>query len=139
MSRFSKFKNFINGDDDDYDEGDYIDDEDGSAVRRTSRRGDDEDKVLRINAKTRLMVTLVKPKDFDECRDIADSLKAQNAVVLNLEDTNPPVAGRIVDFLSGVAYANNGSIKRVAKSTFIITPFDVDISGMGADDLDLQF
>lgn len=50
-------------------------------------------------------------------------------MVLNLEKTEKDVSRRIVDFLSGVAYANNGKIQRVATSTFIITPYDVDISG----------
>ncbi len=49
--------------------------------------------------------------------------------MLNLESTNKDTARRLVDFLSGVAYANNGQIKRVANSTFIITPYNVDIMG----------
>ena len=50
-------------------------------------------------------------------------------MVLNLESANRDVARRLVDFLSGVAYANGGQLKRVANSTFIITPFNVDIMG----------
>ena len=49
--------------------------------------------------------------------------------MLNLESTNKEVSRRLVDFLSGVAYANRGNLKRVANSTFIITPFNVDIMG----------
>ena len=52
--------------------------------------------------------------------------------MLNLESTSKEISRRLVDFLSGVAYANNGQIKRVANSTFIITPYNVDIMG---DDL----
>ena len=47
-----------------------------------------------------------------------------------------PIARRLVDFLSGVAYANNGQIKRVANSTFIITPYNVDIMGDLLDELE---
>ena len=57
-------------------------------------------------------------------------------VVLNLESTNKEVSRRLVDFLSGVAYANNGQIKRVANSTFIITPYNVDIMGDLLDELE---
>ena len=52
--------------------------------------------------------------------------------MLNLETTQKDVARRIIDFLSGVAYANGGKIKRVATDTFIITPYNVDLTG---DDL----
>ena len=61
-------------------------------------------------------------------------LREKRTVVLNLESTKKEVSRRLVDFLSGVAYANSGQIKRVAASTFIITPYNVDI--MGADLLD---
>ena len=64
---------------------------------------------------------LVKPERFDDASAIADHLNAKRTVVLNLESTNKEVSRRLVDFLSGVAYANNGQIKRVANSTFIIT------------------
>ena len=60
----------------------------------------------------------------------------QLQVVLNLESTNKEVSRRLIDFLSGVAYANNGQIKRVATSTFIITPYNVDIMGDLLDELE---
>ncbi len=56
--------------------------------------------------------------------------------VLNLESTNKDVARRLLDFLSGVAYANEGKIKKVAISTYIITPFNVDILGDLIDELE---
>ena len=49
--------------------------------------------------------------------------------MLNLESANREIARRLLDFLSGVAYANNGQIKRVANSTYIITPYNVDLTG----------
>ena len=57
-------------------------------------------------------------------------------VVLNLEQTNKDVARRLVDFLSGVTYAQDGKIKKVANSTFIITPYNVDILGDLLDELE---
>ncbi|MCI1964896.1 MAG: cell division protein SepF [Oscillospiraceae bacterium] len=87
-------------------------------------------KVVNIHATTQLQVVLFKPERFgeDTCA-IADELLKMHTVVLNLENTNKDVSRRIIDFLSGVAYANGGKIKRVATSTFIITPYNVDLTG----------
>ena len=86
-------------------------------------------KVVNINATTQLQVVLVKPERFEDASAIADQLNAKHMVVLNLESTGKEISRRLIDFLSGVAYANNGQIKRVANSTFIITPYNVDIMG----------
>ena len=86
-------------------------------------------KVVNINATTQLQVVLVKPERFEDASAIADQLNAKHTVVLNLESTGKEISRRLIDFLSGVAYANNGQIKRVATSTFIITPYNVDILG----------
>ena len=86
-------------------------------------------KVVNINATTQLQVVLVKPERFEDASAIADQLNAKHTVVLNLESTGTEISRRLIDFLSGVAYANNGQIKRVATSTFIITPYNVDIMG----------
>lgn len=93
-------------------------------------------KVVNINATTQLQVVLVKPERFDDASTVADHLNAKRTVVLNLESTNKEVSRRLVDFLSGVAYANNGQMKRVANSTFIITPYNVDIMGDLLDELE---
>ena len=86
-------------------------------------------KVVNINATTQLQVVLVKPERFEDASAIADKLNDKHTVVLNLESTGKEISRRLIDFLSGVAYANNGQIKRVATSTFIITPYNVDIMG----------
>ena len=93
------------------------------------RRHDRSDKVVNINTTTQLAVVLVKPDRFETAAEIADHLKDKRTVVLNLEQTNKDIARRLVDFLSGVAYANEGKIKKVANSTYIITPYNVDIMG----------
>ena len=93
--------------------------------------------MVNINATTQLQVVLVKPERFDDAAAIADQLNAKRTVVLNLESTNKEVSRRMIDFLSGVAYANNGQIKRVASSTFIITPYNVDIIGDVRDLLEI--
>ena len=97
--------------------------------RRPSRMEDRRSKVVNIHATTQLKVVLVKPERFDNARSIADQLKDKRTVVLNLESTNKDVARRLIDFLSGVAYAGEGKIKKVAANTYIITPYHVDIEG----------
>lgn len=93
-------------------------------------------KVVNIHTTTQLQVVLVKPDRFEAASEIADHLREKRTVVLNLESTNKDIARRLLDFLSGVAYANEGKIKKVAISTYIITPYNVDILGDLINDLE---
>ena len=93
-------------------------------------------KVVNIHTTTQLQVVLVKPDRYENASEIADHLREKRTVVLNLEQTNKDVARRLVDFLSGVTYAQDGKIKKVANSTFIITPYNVDILGDLIDELE---
>lgn len=141
MGLVDKFKGMFVSLDDEYDnEVDFI-----SNTRNNdapSRSYDDSDterranKVVNIHATTQLQVILVKPEQFDDASAIADHLNAKRTVVLNLESAAKELSRRLIDFLSGVAYANNGQIKRVANSTFIITPYNVDIMGDLIDELE---
>ena len=93
-------------------------------------------KVVNIHATTQLAVVLVKPERYEDAASIADHLNAKKTVVLNLEQTSKDVSRRLIDFLCGVAYANNGQMKRVANNTYIITPYNVDIMGDLLDELE---
>ena len=93
-------------------------------------------KVVNIRAATQLQVVLVKPDCFDNASEIADQLREKRTVVLNLESTNKDIARRLLDFLAGVSYAQEGKIKKVAISTYIITPYNVDILGDLIDELE---
>lgn len=93
-------------------------------------------KVVNIHATTQLAVVLVKPERYEDAASIADHLSAKKTVVLNLEQTSKDVSRRLIDFLCGVAYANNGQMKRVANNTYIITPYNVDIMGDLLDELE---
>ena len=105
--------------------------------RREDRRSEDRhNKVVNIHATTQLKVVLVKPERFENASEIADHLKEKRTVVLTLESTNKDVARRLIDFLSGVAYAGEGKIKKVAANTYIITPYSVDIMGDLIDELE---
>ena len=94
------------------------------------------DNVVGMPSKTTLQVVLAKPERFDDASAIADHLNEKRTVVLNLESANRDVARRLIDFLSGVAYANAGQLKRVANSTFIITPYNVAVTGDLLDELE---
>lgn len=163
MGIFDKIKDIVtDNDDDDFDDF-YDDDNKGSSfgidppVERSSKRDraaekaaeredrfaersrirrHESDKVVNIHTTTQLQVVLVKPERFEEAAAIADNLNAKRTVVLNLESTNRDIARRLLDFLSGVAYASNGQIKRVANSTYIITPYNVDVMGDLIDELE---
>lgn len=107
-------------------------DRSSSRVREDDRRN----KVVNIHATTQLKVVLVKPERFENASEIADHLKEKRTVVINLESTNKDIARRLIDFLSGVAYAGEGKIKKVAANTYIITPYHVDIMGDLIDELE---
>ena len=102
-----------------------------SSTRRTGPA-----RVVNLNNNSSMQVVLVKPDRFDTVSEIADHLRDKKAVVLNLESTNKDVARRLVDFLSGVAYALDGKIKNVAISTYILTPFNVEIVGDLVEELE---
>ena len=93
-------------------------------------------KVVNIHATTQLQVVLVKPERYENASEIADHLRDKRTVVLNLEKTEKEVARRLLDFLSGVAYAQEGKIKKVALQTYIVTPYNVDIMGDLIDELE---
>ena len=140
---------------DDYDEDEdvYEDEEEPEDVEPTpppreepSRRREREyqepprrnsgGKVVNINTTTQLQVVLVKPERYENASEIADHLRDKRTVVLNLEKTQKDVARRLLDFLSGVAYAQEGKIKKVALQTYIVTPYNVDIMGDLIDELE---
>ena len=114
------------------DSADFADDRRSAERKAEDRRN----KVVNIHATTQLKVVLVKPERFENASEIADHLKEKRTVVINLESTNKDIARRLVDFLSGVAYAGEGKIKKVAANTYIITPYHVDIMGDLIDELE---
>jgi len=120
------------------DEEDETYEEDFAPVnmRESSRELERRNKVVNIHTTTQLQVVLVKPERFENASEIADHLRDKRTVVLNLEQTDKTIARRLIDFLSGVAYANEGTIKKVALATYIITPYNVEILGDLIDELE---
>ncbi len=136
MGFMDKFREVMTGSEDDEEMNDIINKDDEISPFVSDESNVKKDRVVNINATTKLQVILVKPERFEDARGIADHLNQKKTVVLNLESTNKDISRRLVDFLSGVAYANNGQIKRVANSTFIITPYNVDLQGDLLDELE---
>ena len=150
VDKFKRMWDVPEDDYNDYDDDDYNSSyEDDDSDSYTSSRGSSysssayqnfapdpeerKNKVVNISATAKLQVVLFKPETFgSETKSIADELIKSHTVVLNLENTNRDESRRILDFLSGCAYANNGSVRRIATSTFLIIPNNVALTG---DDL----
>ena len=141
MSFFDELKRLARPYEDEEDDGYEEDFAPVSAAKEPARDRDiDRDrrnnKGVNIHTTTQLQVVLVSPTKFENASEIADHLRDKRTVVLNLEQTDKNIARRLIDFLSGVAYANEGTIKKVALSTYIITPYNVEILGDLIDELE---
>ncbi len=88
------------------------------------------DNVINLHDDTKVQFVLFKPESFDkEVTTMADEFIKRNTLILNMEQTNKDIGKRIIDFLSGVAYAHNGKISRVSEDTYIVMPSNVRLSG----------
>lgn len=81
-----------------------------------------------VSNRSSIEMKVVSPTKFENVTQIADLLLDKKTVLLNLENTNKETAKRLIDFLSGVAYALNGDIQKVADNTFAVTPNNVAVS-----------
>ncbi len=73
-------------------------------------------------------VHLVVPRSFNDAQQIADKFKDSIPVVLNLQGTDNDLAKRLIDFASGLTYALDGGMQRIADKVFMLTPHNVEIS-----------
>lgn len=79
-------------------------------------------------ASKQIKVMVVEPFSFDDAQHVADHLKNRKPVVVNFENTDKEVAKRMIDFISGTAYALSGSIQKVGNHIFLCAPTNVDVS-----------
>lgn len=155
MSLKDKIKAYINITDDDYidsAEPEYSDDFDfepapsASSVSQPAPHVRNEkaaggSNVVNINsskaatAQVKPHVVFQKIDRFEEVGEVADILNDKRIVILNLETCPNDVSQRIIDFLYGVAYANHGDFKKVAGRAYIITPYNVPVSGELLDEI----
>ncbi|MBR5452159.1 MAG: cell division protein SepF [Clostridia bacterium] len=133
MGLFEKIKNMVTEESDEYydDEEMTFDDgfeDDGYFAKKTAKAEAPERKTA-TGLGGGIQVVIVKPERYEDAPSIGEHICAKKTVVLNLESASKETSKRLMDFISGVAFANKGLIKRVANSTFIITPSNVDVSG----------
>jgi cell division inhibitor SepF len=74
-------------------------------------------------------VVLFHPASFNDASKAADDLRNRKAVIVNMENVDKAMARRVVDFLSGCAYALDGKVKKVAQSTYLFCPHNMDVVG----------
>lgn len=145
MAWFDNIRNAMHPYDDDYIENEEAAAEEELAQEEAAEQDDFEERQPRpvfsrrdskpaqaaapVQEKQKMKLKFAKPTDFDEAAEIADSLKARQAVLMNLEMTESETARRLLDFLSGVAYALGGKIMRVSAQAYIIAPTNVDLVG----------
>lgn len=81
--------------------------------------------------------TVITPRSYNEAKEIGDTFKNRQPVIINLQDLPPDLGHRLVDFASGLIFALDGQIKKVTKNVFLLTPANVEVddpSGMSDGD-----
>ena len=80
------------------------------------------------NGRGEVRVHLVIPKSFNDAQDVADKFKDSILVILNLQGSDTDLAKRLIDFASGLTYALDGGMQRIADKVFLLTPRNVEVS-----------
>ena len=126
-----KIKAFMGyGDEDDYEEYDeYYGEEDNRALQ--ARPIQRETPVQEPKREIAHQVVVMKSNQFDDSSVVVDHLREGHTVVLNLQHTPVDLSRRMIDFISGAAYARDGHISQIAAGTFLIAPYNVDLEEAG--------
>ena len=74
-------------------------------------------------------VVLFRPVNFNDTSKAAEDLRNKKAVIANMENVDKAMARRVVDFLSGCSYALDGKVKKIAQSTYLFCPHNMDVVG----------
>jgi cell division inhibitor SepF len=114
---------------DDFDDI-FADDDTGEAAPASRSRGSRSATVLKPVARANgdVQVHLVVPKSFNDAQQIADKFKDSIPVILNLQGSDTDLSKRLIDFASGLTYALDGGMQRIADKVFMLTPRNVEIS-----------
>ncbi|MGI8461125.1 MAG: cell division protein SepF [Solirubrobacterales bacterium] len=75
-----------------------------------------------------VQVHLVAPSSFNDAQEVADQFKRGVPTILNLQSTDPELSKRLIDFASGLTYALDGGMQKIADKTFLLTPRNVEVS-----------
>ncbi|MBR4306104.1 MAG: cell division protein SepF, partial [Ruminiclostridium sp.] len=116
-----------NNEDEEYDTYDEAD----VATARADTRPSSQvgSKVFTFNASTTLHLVVNRPKKYSDAAEIAELYKNKTTVILMFNNTNKDIANRLIDFLGGVSYITDGELKRIGDTTYVLAPYNVDISG----------
>lgn len=126
MGFMKSITNLFKPDDEYVDDSEYTEEEyEEEAPARESRPARPAGSA---SSNASLEMKIIKPDRYEDVTGIAQHLLHRRTVVLNLENTNKETIRRIIDFLSGVAFAIGGNLNRVANSTYVITPKNVELS-----------
>lgn len=150
MGIFSKFKDLVNVSEEEFiDNIDNIDEEedeeDSQDVRSSfafSRKNDRDGKVVDIRSgspaptSVKAKVVITKLDRYEDVTSVADIINEKKIALLNLESCDRDTAVRILDFVSGAAYANNATLKRTAARAYVISPASVPLSGDIAEEIE---
>lgn len=133
MSIWSKFLDFIGFEDEDEDDTEEIveDVEQPSLDVPVRHRPN----VVELQSAKNIKLVVLGPKSYEDVQAIVDHLRARRPVVVNLEGAEQRVRVRILDFLSGAAYALGGRNQRVSDLIFLLAPANVDVSNLLEDDV----
>lgn len=107
-----------------FDEYDY---EDDYSYENTTPSWGNEAAAQPIRSAADMQIALVIPKQYSDASKIADLLRDMKFVVLNLSECEPAVARRLLDFISGVTYAEDGNLMKVATNVYVAAPYFVDM------------
>jgi cell division inhibitor SepF len=80
------------------------------------------------NGRGEVRVHLVIPKSFNDAQDVADKFKDSIPVIINLQGSEADLSKRLIDFASGLTYALDGGMQRIADKVFLLTPRNVEVS-----------
>jgi cell division inhibitor SepF len=97
-------------------------------LRSTSSSARSRPPVQAVPSPGSVRVHLVVPRSFNDAQQIADKFKDSVPVILNLQSADNELSKRLIDFASGLTYALNGSMQRVADKVFLLTPRNVEVS-----------
>ena len=75
-----------------------------------------------------VQVHFVTPRNFNDAQEVADRFKRNVPVILNLQSTSADLSKRLIDFSSGLTYAMDGGMQKIADKTFMLTPANVEVS-----------
>ncbi len=99
-----------------------------SAVDRAPTTSTRRARLRGVDTSAQVRVHLVLPRSFNDAQQIADKFKDSIPVILNLQSADNELSKRLIDFASGLTYALEGSMQRVADKVFLLTPRNVELS-----------